>query len=98
MARKTSQCFRQCDKSAYQRRVGIEAGFFQAAGALRFPVPPGEVFGNPVHLFEIQSECLADVAECALGAIGDDGSGECGALNLPTEWYCERCGAELASL
>jgi hypothetical protein len=24
--------------------------------------------------------------------------GECGALNLPTEWYCERCGAELASL
>lgn len=24
--------------------------------------------------------------------------GECGALNLPTEWYCERCGAELAAL
>ena len=24
--------------------------------------------------------------------------GECGALNYPTEWYCERCGAELASL
>jgi hypothetical protein len=24
--------------------------------------------------------------------------GECGALNLPTEWYCDRCGAELASL
>lgn len=23
---------------------------------------------------------------------------ECGAMNLPTEWYCERCGAELASL
>ncbi len=23
---------------------------------------------------------------------------ECGALNYPTEWYCERCGAELASL
>lgn len=23
---------------------------------------------------------------------------ECGAQNLPTEWYCERCGAELASL
>jgi hypothetical protein len=22
---------------------------------------------------------------------------ECGALNLPTEWYCERCGSELAS-
>ena len=24
--------------------------------------------------------------------------GECGAMNSPTEWYCERCGAELASL
>ena len=24
--------------------------------------------------------------------------GECSALNYPTEWYCERCGAELASL
>jgi hypothetical protein len=24
--------------------------------------------------------------------------GECGAHNYPTEWYCERCGAELASL
>ncbi len=24
--------------------------------------------------------------------------GECGAVNFPTEWYCERCGAELASL
>ena len=23
---------------------------------------------------------------------------ECGTPNLPTEWYCERCGAELAAL
>jgi hypothetical protein len=23
---------------------------------------------------------------------------DCGAMNYPTEWYCERCGAELASL
>lgn len=23
--------------------------------------------------------------------------GECGALNLPTEWYCEKCGAELSA-
>jgi len=23
---------------------------------------------------------------------------ECGTLNYPTEWYCERCGAELAAL
>jgi hypothetical protein len=24
--------------------------------------------------------------------------GECGALNRPTEWYCERCGGELAAV
>lgn len=24
--------------------------------------------------------------------------GECGTMNLATEWYCERCGAELAAL
>ncbi len=24
--------------------------------------------------------------------------GECSAMNFPTEWYCEQCGAELASL
>jgi hypothetical protein len=23
---------------------------------------------------------------------------ECGAMNRPTEWYCEKCGAELAAL
>jgi hypothetical protein len=24
--------------------------------------------------------------------------GECGTMNFPTEWYCERCGAELAAV
>lgn len=24
--------------------------------------------------------------------------GECGTMNLPTEWYCEKCGAELSSV
>jgi hypothetical protein len=23
---------------------------------------------------------------------------ECGAMNTPSEWYCERCGAELANI
>jgi hypothetical protein len=23
---------------------------------------------------------------------------ECGTMNYPTEWYCERCGAELAAV
>jgi len=32
------------------------------------------------------------------GAIKTLRCAECGTLNLPTEWYCERCGAELAAL
>lgn len=40
-----------------------------------------------------------------LGAGGDDAEvaktlkcRECGRMNVPTEWYCESCGAELAAL
>jgi len=24
--------------------------------------------------------------------------GECGTMNDPTQWYCERCGAELSAI
>jgi hypothetical protein len=37
---------------------------------------------------ERQSQVVAKTLKC----------GECGSLNRPTEWYCERCGAELAAL
>ncbi|HEV8612755.1 MAG TPA: hypothetical protein VGQ73_04530, partial [Gemmatimonadales bacterium] len=37
---------------------------------------------------ERQSQPMAKTLKCA----------ECGSLNRPTEWYCERCGAELAAL
>jgi hypothetical protein len=34
----------------------------------------------------------------APGAVKTLKCGDCGTLNRPTEWYCERCGAELAAL
>ena len=42
-------------------------------------------------------------AEAAAPAAGKNQAktlkcGECGTLNRPTEWYCERCGGELAAL
>jgi hypothetical protein len=37
---------------------------------------------------ERHSQPMAKTLKCA----------ECGSLNRPTEWYCERCGAELAAL
>ena len=42
---------------------------------------------NPIVLKDKPNES-AKTLKCA----------ECGAMNYPTEWYCERCGAELASL
>ena len=42
---------------------------------------------NPIVLRDKAGES-AKTLKCA----------ECGAMNYPTEWYCERCGAELASL
>jgi len=42
---------------------------------------------NPI-IFKDKMTETAKTLKCA----------ECGAMNYPTEWYCERCGAELASL
>ncbi len=51
-------------------------------------------------------ESSAPSATAAAGSGGKAASGvaktlkcgECGTLNRPTEWYCERCGAELAGV
>jgi hypothetical protein len=42
---------------------------------------------NPIVIKDKTAEA-AKTLKCA----------ECAAMNYPTEWYCERCGAELASL
>ncbi len=42
---------------------------------------------NPIVIRDKTAEA-AKTLKCA----------ECSAMNYPTEWYCERCGAELASL
>ena len=46
------------------------------------PTPPAPAAEDRV------SQPMAKTLKCA----------ECGSLNRPTEWYCERCGAELAAL
>jgi hypothetical protein len=38
------------------------------------------------------------VGKAAAGVAKTLKCGECGSLNRPTEWYCERCGAELAGI
>jgi hypothetical protein len=61
----------------------IEAG---KVGA-RSPLAANVSGNNPIVLRDKANEA-AKTLKC----------GECGAVNYPTEWYCERCGAELASL
>jgi TolA-binding protein len=64
--------------------------------ALNGPRKPGaseplaaNVTGNsPIVLRPGSEQAPAKTLKCA----------ECGSMNYPTEWYCERCGAELASL
>jgi hypothetical protein len=51
-----------------------------------------------------QSSRAVETAPAPAGKAGAPGvaktlkCGECGTLNRPTEWYCERCGAELAGI
>lgn len=41
---------------------------------------------------------IPSVGKAAAGVAKTLKCGECGTLNRPTEWYCERCGAELAGV
>jgi hypothetical protein len=75
---------------------------------LASPVPVDEAAAPPVDS-TTRSERASLVGAEGVGPVTEQdrpskGSaktvtcGECGAQNLPTEWYCERCGAELAAL
>jgi hypothetical protein len=58
-----------------------------AARAASSPLAMNVSGNNPIIIRDKMTE-TAKTLKCA----------ECGAMNYPTEWYCERCGAELASL
>ncbi len=56
---------------------------------------------RPPRISEVGAEGVGPLKEESKPARGSAKivkCGECGAPNLPTEWYCERCGAELAAL
>jgi hypothetical protein len=67
-----------------------EPGTLLQAGAARGAASPlaMNVSGNNPLIIKDKMTETAKTLKCA----------ECGAMNYPTEWYCERCGAELASL
>ena len=72
----------QQDELAFLRSVTLES---PSAGSRQANPAPAAV--SPLGE-ERPSPTVAKTLKC----------GECGSLNRPTEWYCERCGAELAAL
>lgn len=68
-------------------------------------VRPGEVVAAPVEsslsdsLFEQEIVAAGPTPDQSTSIVGRTlRCGECGAMNQPLEWYCEKCGAELTAL
>ncbi|MEO5800244.1 MAG: hypothetical protein ABIZ70_02535 [Gemmatimonadales bacterium] len=69
-------------------------------------VRPGEVVAAPAQsehasdsLFEQDIVAASPTIEQPVSVAGRTlRCGECGAMNRPLEWYCEKCGAELTAL
>jgi hypothetical protein len=80
------------DELAFLKSVGDE------------PKPAARRPSNPGGSAAPQASRAVETAPAPSGKAGAPGvaktlkCGECGTLNRPTEWYCERCGAELAGV
>lgn len=72
------------DELAFLRSVTLDS----APASARPASHPATPSPGPMEREDRASQTVARTLKC----------GECGSLNRPTEWYCERCGAELAAL
>ena len=72
------------DELAFLRSVTLDS----APASARPASHPATPAPSPAEREDRASQTVARTLKC----------GECGSLNRPTEWYCERCGAELAAL
>jgi hypothetical protein len=72
------------DELAFLRSVSLDA----APPSARLTPYPAPNAAGMLDKEDRPSQAVVKTLKC----------GECGTLNRPTEWYCERCGAELAAL
>ena len=72
------------DELAFLRSVTLDS----APASARPASHPATPAPTPQDKEDRASQTVARTLKC----------GECGSLNRPTEWYCERCGAELAAV
>lgn len=76
----------------------------RASGAQYQPTEPGEPPAPPApppmatRAPRITQETDPVIAESGEEPVKTLKCKDCGTMNLPTEWYCENCGAELAAL
>lgn len=63
-----------------------------------FVMPPGLSSPEPLDDIDEPPSALGRPTPRTSQAIKTLKCGECGSMNYPTEWYCERCGGELAAL
>jgi hypothetical protein len=68
------------------------------ASAPRRPSNPGAMAPQGSRAVETAPSPAQGGKAGAAGVAKTLKCGECGTLNRPTEWYCERCGAELAGV
>jgi hypothetical protein len=80
----TTQSGVPTDELAFLRSVTLDS----APASARPASHPATPAPSPMEREDRASQTVARTLKC----------GECGSLNRPTEWYCERCGAELAAL
>ena len=83
------------DELAFLKSVADE-GLKPAGG--RRPSNPGAASPSPQASRAVETAPAPSPKSGAPGVAKTLKCGECGTLNRPTEWYCERCGAELAGI
>ncbi len=89
----------------FLKKVAPDAGKRRRSGASFRPIEPEDVpkpKASPLDAAPSDATATASKESIEVGPKEDDTAkktlkcGECGAMNRPTEWYCESCGAELA--
>ena len=84
-------------RDTFARRSQEEAIVHLADGTTPLGSPTIEREGDPL-ISAAAAGSSAMRRDSAADGVKSLKCSECGAMNYPTEWYCERCGAELASL
>lgn len=85
--RRDSMAARSIDEAIINSDATADTSILGRTGKKGTPMAANISGNNPIVLKDKPVE-NARTLKCA----------DCSAMNFPTEWYCERCGAELASL